>query len=276
MADYDSDNDSLAGDPVLHGVTGDACGTCSSTTVPLYDLSCHNSDDFYCRDCLTKTWYRAKDEVVRCPACRNDCDFMPLQPIEQFKGISRNFNDYEAFDRIREQPEVMNNLIAFTALEAIVFLQHVYTIYADQLLDHSELGALPTSYVLQHSANTLDSDLSNNVFYIVFAAKVGAALKSMTTPAQLEEALLNLLESATINFAKCKYGHLMYASGVDLRDDAAVLYQANHSFPDVNDIKENWAGIIKMWVDLLAWRHIERTAPAEGGAAERFRQPLQL
>jgi hypothetical protein len=276
MADHDSDNDSHAGDPVLHGVTGDACGRCSSTTVPLYDLSCHDSDDFYCRDCLTKTWYLAKDEVVRCPACSKDCDFMPLQPIEHFKGISRNFVDFEAFDKIREQPEVMNNLIAFTATEAIVFLQHVYTLYADQLLNPSELGAAPDNHILQRSPNTLESDLSDNIFYNVFAAKVCATPKSITSPAQLEEDLLHKLDTTTVDFARFKYGPQMYAGGVDLFDDAAVLFQANQCFPDVNEIKENWVGIIKMWVDILAWRHIERTAPAEGGAAERFRQPLFL
>jgi hypothetical protein len=88
--------------------------------------------------------------------------------------------------------------------------------------------------------------------------------------------LLNKLDTATVNFTRFKYGPQMYASSVDLCDDAAVLFQANQSFPDVNEIKENWVGIIRMWVNILAWRHIERTVPAEGGAAERFRQPLFL
>jgi hypothetical protein len=275
MADYDSDNDSHACDPVLHGVTGDACGTCSATTVPLYDLSCHDSDDFYCRDCLTKAWYLAKDDVIRCPSCGEDCDFMPLQPIEQFKGISRNFVDHEAFDKIRQQPEIMNNLIAFTASEAIVFLNHVYTFYADQLLDPVELGALPTC-MAQQSGNTLGDDLSKSPFYCAFAAEVSVAPKSMNAPAQLEELLLNVLNSVTTNFTKFKYDAQMYACGVDLSDDADVPWQATQSFQDVNNIKEHWIGIIKMWVDLLAWRPIERTAPGEGGAAERFRQPLPL
>jgi hypothetical protein len=61
-----------------------------------------------------------------------------------------------------------------------------------------------------------------------------------------------------------------------LHHDAAVLEHTTQSFDDINDIKDNWVGIIKMWVDLLAWRHIERTATIEGGAAERTRQPLIL
>jgi hypothetical protein len=275
MSDYDSDNDSHAGDPVLYGVTGDACGTCSATTVPLYDLSCHDSDDFYCRDCLTKAWYLAQDEVVCCPSCGEDCDFMPLQPIAQFKGISRNFVDAEAFDKIRQQPEVMNNLIAFSAAEAIVFLQNVYTLYADQLLDPAKLGAIPTYRPFQ-LANTLDEDLANNPFYCAFAAELTAAPKSMTSPVQLEDIMFKVLNSAVVSFAKLKYNDQLYSAGVDLHHDAAVLEHTTQSFDDINDIKDNWVGIIKMWLDLLAWRHIERTATVEGGAAERTRQPLIL
>jgi hypothetical protein len=60
MSGYESD-DSHASDPILLGITGDACATCFSTTTPLYDLSCHPSNDFYCRTCRTATWHAASD-----------------------------------------------------------------------------------------------------------------------------------------------------------------------------------------------------------------------
>jgi hypothetical protein len=262
-------------DPVLYGVTGDACGTCSATTIPLYDLPCHESDDFHCRDCLTKIWYLSQDEVVRCPSCGQDCAFKPLQPIAEFEGINRNFVDYEAFDKIRQQPEVMNNLIAFTAPEAIVFLQHVYTLYADQLLDPAELGAIPLDRPFQ-LASTLDDDLFNNPFYCAFAAEISEAPKAMTTLVKLEDIMLGVLSSAVVQYTMLKHSNQLYEAGVDMDDDVAVLKHSIQKFEDVNSIKDNWVGIVKMCVDLLAWRHIERTAPAEGGAAERLRQSLAL
>ncbi|KAH7406512.1 hypothetical protein DE146DRAFT_395870 [Phaeosphaeria sp. MPI-PUGE-AT-0046c] len=275
MDGYDSDNDSHAGDPVLLGVTGDSCGTCSSTTVPLYDLSCHNSDDFYCRDCLSKSWYVANDEVIRCPSCGNDCGFMPLQPIEAFGGISRNFVEYEAFDKIREQKEVQNNLIAFTEKEAIAFVMHTYNYYLDQILDPEELGGL-SSFMIDYSEHTLQDSLASNAFYCALVAEVMITPKVVTTPAQLEDFLLRVVNTVTVNFTKGRYSNEMIDDDVVIDDNDAVLLEATHTFKDIKKIYENWVGILKVWVDLLAWRHLERTAPAEGGAAERFRQPLTL
>ena len=68
----------------------------------------------------------------------------------------------------------------------------------------------------------------------------------------------------------------MRANGVDLNNFDAVLLQAKHIYDDVNSIMENCEGIIKMWIDLLARRHLERAAPAEGGASERLRKPLSV
>jgi DNA-directed RNA polymerase subunit RPC12/RpoP len=260
--------------PFLYGVTGDACGGCSATTVPLYDLPCHDSDDFHCRDCLTKVWYQAKDEVVRCPSCGQDCAFKPLQPITEFDGIDRNFVDYKAFDIIRQQPEVMNNLIAFTAPEAIVFLQHVYTLYADQLLDPAELGHIP-SYRPFQLANTLNEELFNNPFYCGFATAISEAPKVMISPAKLEEIMSVVLNSAVVHYTMLKHSSQLHEAGIEMNDDLAVL-QHSQNFEDVNSIKDHWVGILKIWVDLLASRHIERTAPAESGAAERLREPLAL
>jgi hypothetical protein len=271
MSGYDTYNDSHAGGPVLLGITKDTCGTCSSTNVPLYDLSCHNTDDFYCRDCLTKMWNAADDEVTRCPACHNDCGFMPLQDIQDFAGISHDFLEFEAFDKIREQPEVMNNLIAFTADEAVMFLQVTYDYYADQLLDPTELGGMPS-----HISDSAQKSFAANAYYRALYNDVITVSKMMTTPFDLEEDLLETLRLATIVDTLHKYGNQLDASGVDLDDNDAVLWQATHTFEDINTIRENWAGIIKMWVDLLAWRHLERTASVEGGAAERLREPFSF
>ena len=274
MNGYDSDNDSHVGDPVLLGLTGDACATCKSTDVPLYDLSCHDSDDFHCRDCLTKTWYNANDEVIRCPACGNDCDFMPLKTVEDFR-ISRNFHDVEAIDKIRTQPEIMNNLIGFTARESIVFLQHVYSLVEDQILNPVELGGLPSN-LTQNVENSAGESFARNPFYCGLIVEVTAVPKMMTAPLQLEEDLLKLLDGLILNYMKLKHGDQLAASGIDLNNDEFVLHLATTSDQYVKDVRDNWITIIKMWVELLAWRHIERTAPAEGGAADRCRAPITL
>lgn len=265
---YESDTDSHSGDPALLGLTGDACGSCKSTEVPLYDLSCHDSDDFYCRDCLTKTWYNAQDEVVHCPSCSKDCDFMPVKDIEEFRGISRNFHQDEAFDKIRQQPKIMNNLIGFTAREAAVFLQHAYSHVEDQILDPVELGGLPSSYI-QSTVNTAIESFATNPFFGHLVQQVTAVPKMMTAPLQLEEDLLKELNHIIIDLAKQRFGNQI----ADWNDEA-VLEQVLVGDEQAKSVRENW--IIKIWVDLLAWRHIERTAPAEGGAAERRRAPIDL
>jgi hypothetical protein len=113
--------------PQLMEVTGDNCASCGSLSVPLYDLSCHESDEFHCRDCLTKSFYSDADEVVRCPhpTCRQPAGFQPLDLREYGLHLNNDFYDEQRIDKIREQPEVMNNLIAFTRDEAEV----TFTIY---------------------------------------------------------------------------------------------------------------------------------------------------
>lgn len=278
MSGYDFDNDSHAGDPVLVGVTGDSCGTCPATDVPLYDLSCHATDDFYCRDCLTKKWVAATDDVVLCPACGNDCDFMPLKPIEEF-SMSRKFNEMEVFDKICEQPEVMNNKIGFTNREAAMFLQLIYGLVEDQILDPTELGGVPSHEQAAHKSDpgsTSVYSFMSNPFFLKFHEGMTAAPKMMTSPLQLEEDLLKLLDNVSIDYVKFKHGATMIAGGVDLSNDEWVLQQASFMYQDVKEVRGNWQEIVKLWVVLLAWGHLERTAPVEGGAAERFRIPVSL
>jgi hypothetical protein len=268
MSNHLSDDYDESSIPVLLGVTGDTCGACSQTTVPLYDLPCHDSDDFYCRNCLTTSWCFSTDEVVRCPACHKDCGFGALPPVEGFNAIARDFIDKEALNKIRQQPEVQNNLIAFTSTEGLVFLQSTYEYYLDQLLDPVELGGLPA-----YMTDSAQQSLAANPFYSALIAEITMLV---ATPAELEEDFLGVLNTITVSFTKFKYGVVMEAADVNLADNEAVLWQATHTYQDINNIRENWVGIIQMWVNLLAWRHIERVAPAEGGSAERFREPIVL
>jgi hypothetical protein len=266
MNGYDYDNDSHAGDPVLLGLTGDACGSCQSSDVPLYDLSCHDSDNFYCRDCLTKKWYYATDEIVRCPACNKDCGFMPLPSIAQFRGISRDFSEAEGIEQLRQQHEVMDNLIGFTAREATEFLQHVYSIVEDQILDPTALGGFPSQYV-----DSAQESFETNPFYRSLIHELASAPKMMSEPLQLEEDLLKSLDATVATYARVKYPDQI----MDGRDEDVLTNQVLMD-PYIKDVRENWIIIIGKWVELLAWRHIERTASVEGGAAERLRKPVQL
>jgi len=271
MTAYNSNPDFHAGEPLLIGVTGDACGTCSSTSIPLYDLSCHNSDDFYCRDCLTKMWNMASDETVRCPACSNNCSFLPLQRIEDFDGISHDFLEFQAFEKIREQHEVMNNLIAFTAAEAVTFLDVTYGYFDDQILNSVELGGLP-SYL----SDGTHEIFSANPYYMALKGELTSVQKMMATPLELEDDLMLVLNNTIVRDTRFKYADHLEMHDIDLQNDEAILWEAINTFQDMNTVRENWVGMIRMWVDLLAWRHLERVASVEGGAAERTREPLSL
>ncbi|KAH5733206.1 hypothetical protein HBI20_033240 [Parastagonospora nodorum] len=271
MTGYGSNPESCTGEPVLVGVTGDACGTCSSTNIPLYDLSCHKSDDFYCRDCLTKMWNMVDDEIVRCPSCSNSCHFLPLQLIQDFGGINHEFLEFQAFDKIREQPEVMNNLIAFTAAEAVTFLDVTYGYFDDQILNTVELGGLP-SYL---SAGTHEI-FTANPYYMALKEELTSVSKMMATPLELEDDLMLVLNNTIVRDTRFKYADHLDMHDIDLQNDAAILWEATNTFEDLNTIRENWVGMIRMWVDLLAWRHLERVASVEGGAAERTREPLSF
>jgi hypothetical protein len=124
-------------------------------------------------------------------------------------------------------------------------------------------------------ANTLNEELFNNPFYCGFATAISEAPKVMITPAKLEEIMSVVLNSAVVHYTMLKHSSQLHEAGIEMNDDLAVL-QHSQNFEDVNSIKDHWVGILRIWVDLLASRHIERTAPAESGAAERLREPLAL
>ncbi|KAF1846200.1 uncharacterized protein K460DRAFT_286750 [Cucurbitaria berberidis CBS 394.84] len=270
MSGYDSNNDSTTGEPLLIGVIGFNCASCNSTTVPQYELSCHESDDLHCRDCLTKKWYTSNDEIVRCPhrACGQICGFMPLRPLSEVLHLDNRFYDTERIDRIRQQPEVMNNLIAFTREEAEVALQQVYSFFEDQILDPVALGGVP-GHVTEGAQNSLLANFSFNPFFTGLLEELKAAPKLMTTPLELEEDLNQLLSRLLYTYATQYHGDELARQGVDLEHEEAVLGVALQNYKPIKDIKEVWAEMIKRWVDLLAWRHLERLSSPEGGAAER-------
>jgi hypothetical protein len=256
--------------PQLMGVTGDSCASCKSITVPLYDLSCHESDDFHCRDCLTKTFHAVNDQIVRCPhpSCRRSVGFQPPTPLAQTFHLDNDFYDQEHIDKICEQPEVMNNLIAFTGEEAEVILQHIYTLFEDQLMDPVALGGV-AAHMTTGAENSLQASFASNPFVCGFLAQMKVASKLMTTPYELDEDLSILLSKLLYEYAQWNYGNELTRHGVDLKHEDAVLAAALENYKPFNEIKGNWELIIKKWVELLAWRHLERMAPPEGGAAER-------
>jgi hypothetical protein len=90
--------------PQLMGVTGDSCVSCGSHSVPLYGLPCHESDDFHCRDCLTKSFYSDSDDLVRCPhpICCQPAGFQPLDLLEYGLHLNNGFYDEERIKKIRE------------------------------------------------------------------------------------------------------------------------------------------------------------------------------
>ncbi|KAI4673092.1 uncharacterized protein J4E78_001598 [Alternaria triticimaculans] len=256
--------------PQLMGITGDNCASCQSTTVPLYDLPCHESDDFHCRDCLTKTFHAVNDQFVRCPhpSCRRIVGFEQPIPLARDLRLDNEFYDQERIDKIREQPEVMNNLIAFVGEEAEVILQHVYTMFEDQLLNPVALGGVAGHYTAG-VANSLVASFACNPFVCGLLAQIKDTFKLMTTPYELEEDLNTLLDRLLHEYAQLNYGNELTRHGIDLEHEGAVLAAALNNYKPFNELKENWELIIKKWVELLAWRHLERLAPPEGGAAER-------
>jgi hypothetical protein len=254
--------------PQLMGVTGDSCAPCGSLHVPLYNLPCHESDDIHCRDCLTKTFYKDRDDFVRCPhpSCGRPAGFKPLDLLEHGLHLNNDFYDEQCIDKIREQPEVMNNLIAFTREEAEVTLQHIYSLVEDQSMDPIALGGIP-GWITAGAQNSLQASFDSNLFVGGFLSDMKEARKQMTTPYELDEDLTAVLNNILLQHARRYHGDELAMRVIDMEDGEAVLAA---SLDDINEIKENWELIISKWVELLTWRHLERLAPPEGGAVERM------
>jgi hypothetical protein len=163
----------------------------------------------------------------------------------------------------------MNNLIAFTRGEAEVTLQHIYNMVENQLMDPVVLGGVP-GHITAGAQNSLQAGFNFNPFIGGLLDQMKAAPKQMTTPYELDEALNALLNELLHQDAQIRYGNALAFWGVDAANEEAVLHAALENYRPTNEIKENWELITKKWVELLAWRHLERLAPPEGGAAERM------
>lgn len=97
------------------------------------------------------------------------------------------------------------------------------------------------------------------------------APKLMSSPYEFEEDLNKVLSRLLYAYANQCYGNELSRWGVDMNHEEAVLDAALENYRPVKDIQGYWEEIIKKWVDLLAWRHLERLASPEGAAAERQR-----
>ncbi|KAI8932445.1 hypothetical protein NX059_010631 [Plenodomus lindquistii] len=258
-------------DPQLMGVMPFNCGSCDSSDAPQYELACHDSEELYCRNCLTRTWHGTDDELVRCPhlRCREVCGFMPLHPLGQTLHLDNHFYDIERIDKIRNQPEVMNNLIGFTRDEAAITLQHVYSMFEDQIMDPISLGGIP-GYITAGAVGSFDANVSFNPFYMNLLNEMSTVPKMIATPLELEEDLNVMLMRLLYSNAIQLYQSALAMRGIALDDEKAVVDAAIDNYNPVRELKDNWTEIIRKWIDLLTWRHLERLAPPEGGAAERY------
>jgi hypothetical protein len=162
----------------------------------------------------------------------------------------------------------MNNLIAFTGEEAEVNLHHVYSMFEDQLLDPVALGGVP-GHITANATQSLQASFDHNPFVCGFLAEVKTVKKLITTPYELDEDLSAVLSRLLFQYAKSYYGNELSRHGIDLDNQEAVLGAALEKYQPIIELKGNWELMIEKWVDLLAWRHLERLASREGGAVER-------
>lgn len=191
---------------------------------------------------------------------------MTLSPFAQALHLNTRSYDIECVGKVRNQSEVMNNLIGFTRDEAMAALQHVYSIFEDQILDPVAFGGAP-GYITAGAQDSFGANVSLNPFYNNLLKELTSIPKMMTTPLELEEdlniVLTRLLHSHTMRY----YEAVLAMSGVDMTDEEAIVEAAIAKYSQVRDIKDNWTDIIQKWVELLTWRHLERLAPTKGSAA---------
>ncbi|KAH9862871.1 hypothetical protein J1614_010964 [Plenodomus biglobosus] len=259
---------SCAGGPQLMGIVPSNCGSCDSADAPQYKLYCHAGSKLYCRNCLTKTWYASNDEMFRCPhlPCHKVCGFQPLRPLCQTLHLDRSFYEIECIEDIRNQPEVMNNLIGFTRDEAIITLQQIYGMFEDQIMDPVALGGVP-GHITADARDSFAANVSLNPFYKSLLNELTSVPKMMTTPLELEEDLGVALTRLLYVYARRHHETESAMWGVSLADQEAVVEAAvaKHSF--FRDLKDNWTDIIHNWVELLTWCYLKRTAAPEEGSS---------
>lgn len=160
----------------------------------------------------------------------------------------------------------MNNSIGFTRDEASVTLQHVYSMFEDQILDPVPLGGIP-SHITQNADSTFNASILSNPFYRNLLKKLAAPSKTMTTPSDLEEGLNVLLTRSLYTYTITHLQPDFAAWGIAPDNEVAVLDVALVKYSLVREIKENWTEIIQKWVGLLTWRHLQRLSAPAGGVA---------
>ena len=241
------------------------CASCNTADAPRYQLSCHDKKSHYCRNCLTETWCNAKDELIHCPhhPCGKGSNFMPLVPLSQILHFESSFYDIERIEKIHEQPEIMNNLIGFTREEAAVALQHLYSMFEDQILDPVLLGGAPGQLTLQ-AEESFGANVSSNPFYQALLNELTAPAKMMATPSDLEEDLNVVLTRSLYAYITRHFRPDLQNSDASFEEKVAVVDAASDFVEVLPRIQENWIEIIRKWVDLLACHHLGRFASLEG------------
>ncbi|KAF2247503.1 hypothetical protein BU26DRAFT_566476 [Trematosphaeria pertusa] len=267
--------------PVCVGITGDICISCKQTvydtkcgdpeapaTAPLYDLSCHSSDEFQCCNCLTKAWFNSAGDAVPCPwkFCRRDAGFAQLPNIHT---INVDQELVEKTELLRLDKKTAENLIGIDAGDARVFLTQVYNFFEDHVLDPTALGGLP-GQVTEALENSAIASLASNPFfqglYNHFPWDDMSPRKYMLTPMELERDLLKILEQRLRNHVMENYGVALSSIGMCLDTEdglKAATEMAKEQFVPVTTIYENWRSIVQTLVSVLCWRHLERLAGAE-------------
>jgi hypothetical protein len=260
--------------PLCIGVTGDFCISCKQlvydthcgdpeapATAPLYDLSCHVSNEFQCRDCLTRAWVAYAGTCVPCAwkYCGKPAGFHPLP------SVTKIVVDRDLFEKLEEMksPGITDHIIGIELSEVLHLLMQTYEYVADQLLDPVELGSVSSEVMKQHDISASLAMSSNPFFYNLWQHfDLGFDLSKLSvTPKTLKEQLLECLNTALCTYVRVKFGPTLVAFGANLDSLEGfnqAMTMARNSFPLIETIYETWVLIMEILVGLLSWRHLER------------------
>ncbi|KAH7066222.1 hypothetical protein BKA63DRAFT_608051 [Paraphoma chrysanthemicola] len=149
----------------------------------------------------------------------------------------------EILDQMRENA-VMNSETTFSTSRAVTLLDTVCYFAADMIADQVGGDLKDINF-----GGTTGRSFTNNPFLQRFAAELTETSSMVTTPLQLEEDLMQLLESTLIENCNNKL---------------------------TVEVRENWTVVIKLFVEFLAWRQFERTEKVQGSVAGQFRYLIQF
>ncbi|KAH7092584.1 hypothetical protein FB567DRAFT_545729 [Paraphoma chrysanthemicola] len=149
----------------------------------------------------------------------------------------------EILDQMREH-EVMNSETTFPTSRAVALLDTVCYFAADMIADQVGGDLQDINF-----GGTTGRTFANNLFLQKFAAELTETSNMTTTPLQLEEDLMQLLEATSIEHYNNKF---------------------------TIEVRENWTVVIRLFVEFLAWRQFERTEKVQGNVAGQFRYLIQF